>query len=151
MADYPRRDAIRAQRDRHEQLRRLRTDRPMHGGAPVLSYFMEGQITFDRRFGPALITRDPLEQGYLAEHKEIIAVDGYLETGVCTVYWRHETDIFVAEHNISGGSNRIILPEPYIIENTTFGGSYPQPVILADPAVASYNLTCYLICQRVPL
>lgn len=153
MAYFARNDAIRAERARREVMRRLTTNRPRRAHVPSPTWTMEGQITMERYFPPALVTIDPVSDDAYPEHKQVVAVDGWLSVaGPVTISWRHNTGYFYENHEIEGGSNRVVLPEPFLIENgELYGGEFLQPEIIAVPAFACFHLSCIAIIETVPI
>lgn len=155
--DYPRRDAVRAQRARYEAQRRIRTSRPRRGGLPFITWAMEGLITLDRFFLPHPATIDPLQEGYLPEYKQILAIDGWLHAGGdVTISWQGNDDYFYLNHLIVAGgfgnANRIWLDEPFIIENgETFGAESVRPEIQLEPEYPAANLACYALYEVIPV
>lgn len=158
MADYARPgDHARNARSMAEQMRRQRTGRPRRGHVPSPTWVMEGQITMDRFFPPALITLDPVSEGDYPEYKRIVAVDGWLSIGSCTINWRANDNYFYEGHAIEGGTKRVVLdgqggrPEPYIIENGDFGGEFIAPEIAEEPPFDAFHLSCIIIVEVVPI
>lgn len=149
MADYARRgDSARDQRNMSEQIRRLRTRRPLRGAVLTETWMMEGDITTDRYFTPRLIT---IGQGDYPEFKQIIAFDGWLNTGgPVTVSWGSNTTTIASGHAISGGTNRLVLPTPFVIENGIYEGEFIQPSIDIAPA-SCRNLGLMAIIETVPV
>lgn len=154
MADYARKgDQARWMSSQSRQTRRLRTARPRRGHVAGPTFIAQGQITMDTFFPPKLVTIDPVSEGDYPEHKQIVAVDGWLSVGgPVMVSWSYNEGYFYEEHEISGGSNRIVLPEPFLIENgDTFGGEWIRPVIAEEPAFDCFHIALTPIIETVPV
>ncbi len=164
MADYARRgDQAQWMANQARQTARMRTARPRRGAMPALSWAMEGPITLDRFFLPTMNTIDPLGDGVYPEHKQIVAVDGWLHSGGnVLISWQANDSYFYEEHLIvvgeSGQGNRIWFdgqdgrPTPFIIENgDVFSGEFPRPEIQEEPAFPALHLACFALYETVPI
>lgn len=145
MADYARPgDQARWARSTAEQVRRLRTRRPLRGTVPAPTFIIEGEITTDIVLPPKLIVS---EGGPYPEFKQIIGFDGWLGTGgPVTISWHSNAGAIYTGHEINGGSNPIVLDEPFIVE----GREWIQIQITAA-APGSYTLSCASIAEMVPI
>jgi hypothetical protein len=161
MAGSPQRgDSARLARSFSEQLRHLRTARPKRAHVKTLSFIMEGGITLDRVFPPALVTIDPASSDY-PEYKRIVAIDGWLSTGGPVIIdWFSNDGTFYSGHEITTtpGTNRVLFdglsgrPEPVLIENgDTLGGEFLQPIISDEPVDTAIHLSCMVIIETVPV
>lgn len=151
-------DIARLARSHAEQLRHLRVQRPKRNHIKTLSFEMEGQITLARFRGPALVTQDPFDVGEAPEFKQIIAVDGFLETGEILISWQHNGGYFCENHAVSGPRNRVLFdglsgrPEPFIIETEAVDlGEHIRWELTEEPAFPAYNFVGYVIFQTVPV
>lgn len=160
MADYARPgDVARGHRSLQEQMRRIKTRRPLRGHVPSPTWQMYGGVTLGTVFLPALITIDPVSEGDYPEHKQIVAVDGYSTGGGdVEISWQDNTGYFYEGHIILGGSgsNRVVLPEPYIIENWPgtgfdYGGQWIRPSVQAEPAFPVSEIALVAIVEVVPV
>ncbi len=156
MADYARRgDQAQWMRNISEQARRLKTARPRRGGAPAPGWAWYGDVTLDTFFPPQLLTIDPVDEGEYPEYKRIVGFDGWLLTGSVEVAWYSEelgTPILSSHDIVAGGGigNRVMLDEPYIIENGVRGGEMIQPYVLGITGTPRH-LTCTFIVETVPV
>lgn len=156
MADYARRgDQAQWMRNQAEQTRRMRTARPRRGGIPAPAFTKEGIITVDRVFAPCLFTVEPDFGSDLPEHKQIVGFDGWLGNGASvTITWASNEGFIHEGHVISGssgaGGNRVVLDEPFIIENGIYGGEFIQPQITAVE-FSPIDLSCIVIIETVPI
>lgn len=149
MADYARRgDQSRDSRRNAESVRRLRTRRPLRGHVPSPTWVVSGTITTDIYLPPALVAIDPHSGGDYPEHKQIIAFDAFLQSGLVTLNWKSNDGYIYTGHNVESGTNRLVLDEPFLIENGAFGGEWIQPEI--DDATGAANLSCVFIVETVP-
>jgi hypothetical protein len=153
MTLYARRgDAARATRRDSEALRRQRTGRPRIGHVYTLNFVWAGEMPSnptDMLIPPALITIDPSGEGDYREFKQIIGFDAWLR-GEVTLKWMHNLGDIHTGHAISGGSgNRVMLDEPYIIENTIFLGQFIQPEVTAI-ADTGGEMTAICLIETVP-
>lgn len=148
-------DGARNQWRLQRNLNRQRTRRPLRGHVPSPTWVIEGAITLSRFIPPAHITIDPVSHGDLPEHKQIVAVDGWSHSGGdVLISWQHNTGYFLENHLIVGGegSNRVVLPDPYIIEyEGGFGGEWIRPEIQEEPEVPSLHLSLVVIVEAVPV
>lgn len=156
MAEQPQQgDAIRTLYSSAKQIQRERTRRPPRGHVAAPSWTMEGVPAETRFFGRCLICIDPMGDGEYPESKRIIGVHGFIEggTGSVTVGWYGNYGLIHAGHEIAIDGeigNRVLLPEPYIIDNGIMGGEFIVPSITAVDG-SPIGLTCAAIVETVPL
>lgn len=159
MADYYRQgDQARSARSQAESIRRLRTRRPRDTNVPSLGWHLYGQVTLDWVFIPQPVALDAGLNG-APEHKQIVAIDGWLSASEVTLDWEHNSGYFYEGHVISGGSgNRIVFdgqsgrPDPFIIENgDVYGGEWLRPVVAEEPAFPAFLLCAAVFIETVPV
>ncbi len=154
MADYARRgDQAQWMRNQAEQMRRMRTARQRRAHVKTLTFREPGEITFVTFFEPCEIAINPAGSRDYPEHKQIVAINGWGNTGEVTVNWQHNTGYFYEGHVVSGGTgNRIILPEPFLIEeDPDFGGEWIRPEIAEEPAFTAANFSFSFTVETVPI
>lgn len=149
MADYARPGGqARWMRSQGEQIRRLRTRRPLRGHVPAPTWALLGEIP-EATMPPLFIPVDPFSEGDYPEYKRIVAVDGRLESGSVTINWFWDGDWFYEGHVITpGGDNRIELPTPYIIDGTD-GGEWIGPDVV--DSTSGVTLSATIIVETVPI
>jgi hypothetical protein len=157
MAYFARSDAVRAERSRREVMRRVTTTRPKRAHVKTLSFVKSGQITLATFFIPGKVTTDPVEHDH-PEHKQVVAIDGWLSVGEVTISWQHNLGYFYEDHVISGGSNPIVFdgregrPDPFLIErDEVFHGEFLRPEVQEEPAIESYEIGLYVTIETVPI
>lgn len=163
MASNPQRgDLARMQRNQLERMRLVWTSRPKDTNVPSLGWHCYGQVTLAWEFLPQPIGLDAGENDE-PEHKQIVAIDGYLKTeGVDVVVdWAHNTGTFYNGHVITAGeqgaANRTVFdglsgrPEPFIIQNGDRGGEWAKPVIAEEPELPAFLLACVVFVETVPV
>jgi hypothetical protein len=157
VAYFARSDAVRAERARREAMRRVTTTRPRRAHHKTIGFVDRGQITLATFFVPQKVTIDPAERDH-PEHKAIVAIDGWLSTGVVTVSWQHNTGYFYEGHVISGGSNPIVFdglegrPTPWLIENgETFHGEFLRPEVQEEPESDAFSIGLYITIDNIPV
>lgn len=114
MADFPRRmDQAQWARNQAEQTRRIRTNRPKNWDDHTPTFIIPGPITVDLFVPPKLIIPGtPNHPCY----KRILGFDGWLNSGgPVTINWNNNAGVLLAGHEISGGSNPVDLPTPFVI------------------------------------
>lgn len=159
MAGFAQRDAVRAERARREQHRRLRTSRPHNGGVPTVSFHLGGVLTTDSHFGRYLFALDPLAEGYVPEHKVIIGFDGEGDLGGLTINWFHSAigvipwqvmGATVDEHVVTAGGvavgNRVWLDDPVELND----GEWLRPELALDPDGAE-EWTMFALFERTSI
>ncbi len=144
-------DAARLIHNHAVQLNSLRVQRPRNSHVMTINFEKEGPITFDRFFSPALVTVDPRTTGQVPEHKQVIAVAGWLNSGEVVMSYQHNTGYFFENHVISGGFNYEELEEPFVVQNGFFKGEYVRPELQEEPDIPSYNLVCMVIIECSPI
>lgn len=163
MASNPQRgDDARLQRSQLEQMRRVWTGRPRDTNVPSLGWHCYGQVTLAWTFLPQPVGLDAGENDE-PEHKQVVAIDGYLETeGVDVILdWAHNGGTFYNGHTIVAGgqgtTNRKVFdglsgrPDPFIIENGDLGGEWIRPVVAEEPDVPAFLLCAVVFIETVPV
>ena len=158
MADHYRRgDQARSSRTQAERMRRVLTGRPRDTNVPSLGWHVYGAVTLEWVFIPQPVALDAGENGE-PEHKQVVAIDGWLSTSTVTLNWQHNTGYFYEGHTISGGSgNRIVFdgqsgrPDPFIIENGDYGGEWLRPEVAEEPESPAFYLCAAVFIETVPV
>lgn len=138
-------------------MRRVTTTRPKRAHVKTLSFVKGGQITLATFFVPAKVTIDPVEHDH-PEHKQVVAIDGWLSSGEVTISWQHNTGYFYEDHVIAGGTNLIVFdglggrPDPFLIESDDiYHGEFLRPEVQEEPALASFEIGLYVTIETVPV
>lgn len=154
MSDYARRgDQAQWMANQSRQMRRVRTARPLRGGAPSLSWHITGGVTGGMAIGKHPVSLDPTEEGEVPEYKTIVGFDGYVvDGGDVTIAWESlDSGIFSPDIELTVNPNRVLLAEPYIIENEPDQAEWIGPTIIADPIQPTDYIVCALVFNRTPI
>lgn len=146
-------DAARLIHNHAVQLNSLRVQRPRNSHVMTLNWEKEGAITLDRVFGPAKVSIDPRVTGKVPEHKEVVAVDGWIQGGGdCVVSFIGHEGYFYEDFVISAGtSNYQELDPPFVIQNGIWKGEFIQPELQSEPEFPAFMLVVMVTIETSPI
>ncbi len=159
MAYYARKSsAARAWASQAEQVRRVRSKRPLIGDVPALAWGLEGDITFDRFFVPQRVTNDPRGLDERPTWKRIVAVEAYLFGGELDLAWNSNNEesllgVQIPIQTVSGITNYFELEEPYVITNGSIRGElfWPSIADINESVGTPIHLSATLYVDVVPV
>lgn len=151
MADYARPGGqARFLRNQAEQVRRIRTRRPLNWAAKTFTIQVYGEIEVGMIILPTKVMIDETED--MPEHKQIVAVDGTLLSGTVTFNWVAQSlGTFHTGHVVTGDGpdNFVMLDEPFLIENSDRFGEWIGIEVTA--ATFASDLAASFTVQAVPI